>query len=351
VDAPALQDEAAGGGVDLLTPRHARPARNGSCTLGGDAGAPRRGAAFDANRCEPEPFEPEPFLEAIIATMRLRFAKMHGAGNDFVMLDGITQRVELMPAQLRRLADRRFGIGADQILLVEPAQQPGADFRYRIFNADGGEVEQCGNGARCFVCFVHDRGLTHKRAIRVETLGGVIEPRLEDDGQVTVDMGLPVCETSRVPFDAEGLVAREEGRDRLWPLAIHGRTLEFSVLSMGNPHAVQRVDDAERAPVAKDGPVIEHHPRFPRRVNAGFMQVLDRHAIRLRVWERGVGETLACGTGACAAAVAGILRGDLDAPVEVRTNGGVLRIGWEGPGHPVLLTGPAEKVFDGEIEI
>jgi diaminopimelate epimerase len=283
--------------------------------------------------------------------LRLRFTKMQGAGNDFVVLDGITQRVALTEAQRRRLADRRFGVGADQILLVERAQQPGVDFRYRIFNADGGEVEQCGNGARCFVRFVHDRGLTHKRAIRVETLGGLIEPRLEDDGRVTVDMGVPVFEPARVPFDAEGLVAPEEGRERLWPLLVHGRTIEFSVLSMGNPHAVQLVDDVEQAPVAKDGPVIEHHARFPRRVNAGFMQVLDRHAIRLRVWERGVGETLACGTGACAAAVAGILRGVLDSPVAVHTRGGELLIRWASAGDPVLMTGPAETVYEGEIEI
>ncbi len=283
--------------------------------------------------------------------MRLRFAKMQGAGNDFVVLDGITQHVALGESQVRRLADRRFGVGADQILLVERAQQQGVDFRYRIFNADGGEVEQCGNGARCFVRFVHERGLTHKRAIRVETLGGIIEPKLEDDGRVTVDMGVPVFEPSRVPFDPDGLVAREEGRDRLWPLAIHGRTVEFSVLSMGNPHAVQRVDDVERAHVTKDGPVIEHHARFPRRVNAGFMQVLDPHAIRLRVWERGVGETLACGTGACAAAVAGILLGALASPVAVHTRGGELTIRWDGVVYPVLMTGPAETVFEGEIEL
>jgi len=283
--------------------------------------------------------------------MRLRFTKMQGSGNDFVMLDGITQQIGLEAQQFRQLADRRFGIGADQVLLVERAGQPGVDFRYRIFNADGGEVEQCGNGARCFVRFVHDRGLTHKRTIRVETLGGLIEPRLEDDGRVTVDMGVPIFEPVRIPFDAEGLVARCDDRDRLWPLSIHGRTVEFSVLSMGNPHAVQVVDDVEEAPVAKDGPVIEHHARFPRRVNAGFMEVLDRHSVRLRVWERGVGETLACGTGACAAAVAGILRGQLDSPVTVHTRGGALLIGWAGANQAVLLTGPAETVFEGEIEL
>ncbi len=283
--------------------------------------------------------------------MRIRFTKMQGTGNDFVMLDGVTQPLALDSRQLRRLADRRFGVGADQILLVEPTRQPGVDFRYRIFNADGGEVEQCGNGARCFVKFVHDRGLTRKPAIRVETLGGIIEPRLEDDGEVTVDMGIPVFEPARIPFDAEGLVARAEQHDRLWTLAIHGREIEFSVLSMGNPHAVQIVDDIEQAHVTKDGPVIEHHARFPRRVNAGFMQVRGRHEIRLRVWERGVGETLACGTGACAAVVAGILRGVLNMPVTVHTLGGRLRIGWSGINHPVLLTGAAEKVFEGEIDI
>jgi diaminopimelate epimerase len=276
---------------------------------------------------------------------------MQGAGNDFVMLDGIAQPLDLSAAQLRRLADRHFGVGADQILLVERPTAPGADFRYRIFNADGGEVEQCGNGARCFVRFVHDRGLTHRRAIRVETLGGLIEPRLEDDGGVTVDMGAAVFEPERVPFDARGLVAREVGRDRLWPLAIGGRVIEFSVLSLGNPHAVQVVADIERAPVAVDGPAIEHHARFPQRVNAGFIQVRDRHFIHLRVWERGVGETLACGTGACAAAVAGILRGALDSPVTVQARGGELQIRWEGAGHSVLMTGPAETVYQGEIEI
>jgi diaminopimelate epimerase len=234
---------------------------------------------------------------------------------------------------------------------VERAQQPGVDFRYRIFNADGDEVEQCGNGARCFVRFVRDRGLTSKRAIRVETLGGMIEPKLEDDGGVTVDMGVPAFEPSRVPFDAEGLVARAEQRERLWPLDLDGRILEVSVLSMGNPHAVLFVADVESAAVTTDGPLIEHHPRFPRRVNAGFAQALNRRALALRVWERGAGETLACGTGACAAAVAGILRGLLDSPVTVHTRGGDLRIAWPGPGEPVLMTGPAERVFEGEIEI
>lgn len=283
--------------------------------------------------------------------MRLSFSKMHGAGNDFVMIDAVTQRFDLSAEQLRRLADRRFGVGADQILVVEPAARPGVDFRYRIFNADGGEVEQCGNGARCFVKFVHARGLSNKRALRVDTASGVIEPVLEDDGEVTVDMGRPIFEPQQVPFDADGLVAVAQGRARLWPLTVHGHEVLLTVLSMGNPHAVQVVHDVEAAPVAKDGPVLEHHARFPRRVNAGFMQVVDRHTIKLRVWERGAGETLACGTGACAAVVAGIERGLLDSPVAVIARGGRLRIAWQGHGHRVRMTGPAEKVFDGEIDI
>ena len=287
--------------------------------------------------------------------MKLRFTKMQGAGNDFVMLNGIAQPVALTPAQVRRLADRRFGVGADQILLVEPPQNASADFRYRIFNGDGGEVEQCGNGARCFVRFVRDQGLTAKQAIRVGTLGGLIAPQLEPNGDVTVDMGPPAFDPAAVPFDAGNLAALRVGDDEVWPLLVHGREVLVSVLSMGNPHAVQVVASVDDAPVTKDGPVIENHGRFPRRVNAGFMQVMDRHRIRLRVWERGAGETLACGTGACAAAVAGIRRGLLDSPVDVETRGGRLTIQWVGQGetapHPVRLTGPATKVFEGEIEI
>jgi diaminopimelate epimerase len=287
--------------------------------------------------------------------MKLRFTKMQGAGNDFVVLNGITQRIALTGEQVRRLADRRFGVGADQILLVEPARSADADFRYRIFNSDGGEVEQCGNGARCFVRFVRDQGLTDKQAIRVETLGGLISPRLEANGEVTVDMGAPVFKPSAVPFNAEGLVPTLIGRDEAWPLVVKERQVLVSVLSMGNPHAVQIVESVDDAEVAKDGPVIENHSRFPRRVNAGFMQVVDRQHIRLRVWERGAGETLACGTGACAAVVAGIRRGLLTSPVEVETRGGRLTIGWDGQGdgasHPVWLTGPATRVFEGEIEI
>lgn len=283
--------------------------------------------------------------------MKLKFTKMHGAGNDFVVIDAVTQSFDFTPAQWKLLADRRFGVGADQMLVVEKAGRPDVDFRYRIYNADGGEVEQCGNGARAFAKFVTDKGLSDKRAIRVETLSGVIEPRLESDGRITVDMGTPIVEPARVPFDDAGLTPRGEHQDRLWPLEINGRETWFSVVSMGNPHAVQTVDDAESAPVSQDGPAIEHHPRFPKRVNAGFMQVIDRHHVKLRVFERGAGETLACGTGACAATVAGIRRGLLDSPVHVATRGGELTIAWSGGDASVMLTGPAVTVFEGEIDI
>jgi diaminopimelate epimerase len=284
---------------------------------------------------------------------RLRFTKRQGAGNDFVMLNGVTQRVELSPAQLRALADRHFGVGSDQILLVEPSQQPGVDFRYRIFNSDGGEVEQCGNGARCFVKFVHDEGLTTKRAIRVQTLGGLIEPRLQHNGEVTVDMGAPHFDPAAVPFDSTGLTPTIEGKEALWPLDI-GHQATIAVLSMGNPHAVLTVDDVASAPVTIDGPLIEHHRRFPNRVNVGFMKVIDRHRIALRVWERGAGETLACGTGACAAVVSGIRRGLLDTPVKVTARGGELTIDWQnaaGSSRSVQMTGGASTVFTGEIEL
>ena len=276
--------------------------------------------------------------------MILRFTKMHGAGNDFVMLDGVRQRIQLTPEQLRLLADRHFGVGCDQILLVEAAQHPGADFCYRIFNADGGEVEQCGNGARCFVRFVHDLGLTHKREIVVETKAGLITLRMEEDGRVMVDMGAPVFENARIPFNS--------GSDAIiQPLEVAGETVQITALSMGNPHAVQVVEDVEHAPVATQGALIEHHPLFPKRVNAGYMQVVDRGHIKLRVYERGAGETLSCGTGACAAAVAGIRRGLLDERVRVLTKGGVLDIAWAGDGAPVLMTGPAVTVFEGEITL
>ncbi len=276
--------------------------------------------------------------------MRIKFTKMHGLGNDFVVVDAINQDIDLQPAQARFLADRHFGVGCDQILVVEKSARPDADFRYRIFNADGGEVEQCGNGARCFVRFVHEKGLTAKRAIRVETKGGLIEPRLEADGLVTVDMGVPRFEPTRVPFISESDALVQ-------PLHLGDETVEITALSMGNPHAVQVVANVDTAPVAGQGPQIENHPRFPQRVNAGFMQVVGRHAIRLRVFERDAGETLACGTGACAAVAAGIARGLLDSPVRVSTHGGELAIAWGGPGQPVLMTGPAVTVFDSEIEI
>ena len=282
--------------------------------------------------------------------MKLKFTKMQGAGNDFVVVDGVSQVIEINPERARRIADRHFGVGCDQVLLVEKSQQKDADFRYRIWNADGGEVEQCGNGARCFVRFVHDKGLTSKSEIRVETLSGVIVPRLEADGQVTVDMGKPLFDLERVPFDARGLEPVLGGRR--WPIEIAGHEVQVAVLSMGNPHAVQTVPDVDSAPVTTEGPLIEHHPRFPRRVNAGYMQVVARRHIRLRVWERGAGETLACGTGACAAVVAGIREGLLDESVEVDTRGGRLTIRWAGvENDPVWMTGPAVTVFEGEIEI
>ncbi|HAT31797.1 MAG TPA: diaminopimelate epimerase [Janthinobacterium sp.] len=283
--------------------------------------------------------------------MKLTFTKMHGAGNDFIVIDAINQAIAFTPAQWARLADRRFGIGADQILVVEKAVSPDCDFRYRIYNNDGGEVEQCGNGSRAFVKFVVERGLTDKTSIRVETMSGVISPRLEADGGVTVDMGAPVLEAALVPFLNAGLDARPEGRDSLWPLDLPGGEVLVSVVSMGNPHAVQVVADVDLAPLERDGALIEHHPRFPKRVNAGYMQVLERHHIKLRVYERGAGETLACGTGSCAAVVAGIRRGLLDSPVAVTARGGQLSIAWDGEGTPVRLTGPAVTVFEGVIDI
>jgi len=287
--------------------------------------------------------------------MKLKFTKMHGAGNDFVVIDAIHQDIDFSSAQWRQLGDRRFGVGADQILVVERPTQAGCDFRYRIFNSDGGEVEQCGNGSRAFVRFVSEKGLTDKRSIRVQTMAGIIEPRLEDDGSVTVDMGAPVLEPAAVPFDSSGLAGQPEGRDTLWPLDLRlddaGHTVLVSAVSMGNPHAVQVVGDVDTAPVAELGPQIERHPRFPKRVNAGFMQVVERGHVRLRVYERGAGETLACGTGACAAVVAGIRRGLLDSPVRVSARGGELSIAWAGEGQPVYLSGPAVTVFEGEIAI
>jgi len=283
--------------------------------------------------------------------MKLTFTKMHGAGNDFIVVDAINQQVDLSVEQWRRLADRRFGIGADQILVVERPTEAGVDFRYRIFNNDGGEVEQCGNGSRAFVRFVVDKGLTQARSIRVQTMSGIINPRLEDDGSVTVDMGAPRLVPADVPFDVAGLAGMAQGDDMLWSLPVGDETVFVSVVSMGNPHAVQVVDDVDAAPVEETGPLIERHARFPKRVNAGYLQVVDRHAIRLRVFERGAGETLACGTGACAAVVAGIRRGLLDSPVRVSARGGELSIAWAGPGQPVYLSGPAVSVFEGEVEV
>jgi diaminopimelate epimerase len=276
--------------------------------------------------------------------MKIRFTKMHGVGNDFVVIDAIRQSISLTPEQARSLADRHFGVGCDQILIVENSTTADVDFRYRIFNADGGEVEQCGNGARCFVRFVHDHGLTDKTEIRVETRSGIITLRLEASGQVTVNMGVPRLAPEEIPFLSDNDAVVQS-------LDLADRGIAISVVSMGNPHAVQVVANVDTAPVERDGPLIETHPRFPRRVNAGFMQVVDRHAIKLRVFERGSGETLACGSGACAAVVAGIRRELLDSPVRVSTRGGDLSIAWGGPGHPVAMTGPAVAVFEGEIDI
>ncbi|HWX11475.1 MAG TPA: diaminopimelate epimerase [Trinickia sp.] len=286
--------------------------------------------------------------------MKLKFTKMHGAGNDFIVLDGYTRELALSGEQVRALADRHFGIGADQLLLVERPSVPGADFKYRIFNCDGGEVEHCGNGARCFVKFVRDRGLTDKRSVRVQVHGGLITLTMRDNGEVVVDMGRPVFEPARVPFEAGSLEGRREGADTLWPVEAAGATHWVSVVSMGNPHAVQVVDDVEAYPVSSAGPAIERHPRFPQRVNAGFMQIVSRREIKLRVFERGAGETLACGTGACAAVAAGLRRGLLDSPVVVHTHGGTLTIAWDGARDEtaaLAMAGPAATVFEGEIEL
>jgi diaminopimelate epimerase len=265
-------------------------------------------------------------------------------GNDFVVLDATARPLGLTAGQLRLIADRHFGVGCDQILQIEPPRDAGTDFYYRIFNADGGEVEQCGNGARCFVRYAHEKGLTAKTEIRVGTRGGVIVPRLEPDGSVTVDMGVPVFDPERIPFEASEQALT-------YDLELGEKHIEISVLSMGNPHAVQIVADVDSAPVLSEGPLIEHHPRFPQRVNAGYMQIVSRGRIRLRVYERGAGETLACGTGACAAVVAGVTRGLLDARVAVTTRGGDLGISWAGEGKPVMMTGPAVTAFEGEINL
>lgn len=276
--------------------------------------------------------------------MRLRFTKMHGLGNDFVMIDGLTQAVKLGPERLRLIADRHFGIGCDQILVVEAPNKPDMDFRYRIFNSDGGEVENCGNGARCFARFVHDRRLTAKRSIRVETMKSSMVLNLLDDGQVAVDMGVPVLEPAEIPFQAET-------RAPVYSLQVDGEAQTIGAVSMGNPHAVIVVEQTARAPVQALGSRIQQHPRFPEGVNVGFMAVLSRHEIDLRVLERGVGETLACGTGACAAVVAGRLCGMLDEEVKVNLAGGSLRVRWPGEGQSVIKTGPATTVFHGQIQL
>jgi len=287
--------------------------------------------------------------------MQIRFTKMQGAGNDFVVLDETRGLLGLSEAQYRWLADRHFGVGADQVLSVRPSPGPGLDFEYVIHNADGGEVEHCGNGARCFVRYVHGKGLSERNPLRVKVRHGVLELRELEDGRVTVDMGAPVFDLDRVPFDARGLVPETMGNFQCWPLALpYAGDVPMAVLSMGNPHAVLRVDDVESAPVTAWGPLIERHERFPQRVNAGFLQVLDRGTVKLRVYERGAGETLACGTGACAAVVAGIRLGWLDASVDVHTRGGVLTIAWQDSAshhEPVFMTGPATTVFEGEITL
>ncbi len=274
----------------------------------------------------------------------IHFTKMQGLGNDFVVIDAINQLFNPDVTQLRFIADRHFGVGCDQILLVEPARLPQVDFTYRIFNADGSEVEQCGNGARCFARFVHDQGLTTKSEIPVATASGIIHLRLQDDGQVTVNMGAPVFSPARIPFIAETEAS-------VYPLEVAGETLDISVLSIGNPHAVLRVNDVDSAPVIELGEKIESHPRFPQRVNVGFMQILDRQHLRLRVFERGSGETLACGSGACAAVVAGRQQGWLDAKVAVSLVGGELQISWPGGDEPVMMTGPAVSVYEGELNL
>lgn len=276
--------------------------------------------------------------------MTIEFTKMQGLGNDFVVIDAVRQSVDLTSEQLRRLADRHLGVGCDQVLVVEPSGDPEFDFRYRIYNADGGEVEQCGNGARCFARFVREKGLTEKSRIRVVTSGGPMELNVGPDESVNVSIGVPEFEPGGVPFDAPE-------RRPTYDLDVNGRGIEISVLAIGNPHAVLRVEDMRRAPVAELGPLIESHPRFPRRVNAGFMEVVDRGRIRVRVFERGVGETLACGSGACAAAVAGIQSGELDNEVQVEVQGGVLSVHWWGDGQPVWMSGPADTVFDGRIAL
>lgn len=283
--------------------------------------------------------------------MLLRFTKMQGAGNDFVMLNAYDKPLTLTPEQIRFICDRRFGVGCDQMLVVEKSTTPAADFKYRIFNQDGGEVEMCGNGARCFAVFVREQGLTDKRTITCETVKGVIAPTVEDDGRVTVDMGAPHFAPEDVGFDAEGVSRLSRAADTLYQIRAGGEDNWVSIVSMGNPHAVRLVGDVDEAPVETVGEAFQHLERFKNRVNVGFLQIESRSKARLRVYERGVGETLACGSGACAAVVAGIRRGALDDAVEVEMRGGTLRITWDGAGGHVFLTGPAVTVFTGEIDI
>ena len=292
--------------------------------------------------------------------MKVKFTKMQGAGNDFVVLDETRGLLGLTPAQYRFLADRHFGVGADQILSVRPAPTPAVDFAYVIHNADGGEVEHCGNGARCFVRFAREQGLTDKSTLRVQTMNRVLTLALQSDDRVTVDMGAPVFDLAQVPFDATGLSPQTIHSWQKWPLnlasdpSIHAPAapVSIAVLAMGNPHAVQLVDDVDAAPVLQMGPLIEGHARFAKRVNAGFMQLVNRHTVRLRVYERGAGETLACGTGACAAVVAGIRLGLLGSVVDVQTRGGVLTIEWSGKlDQSVMMTGPAITVFESESDV
>ena len=276
--------------------------------------------------------------------MLLRFTKMHGLGNDFMVLDLVSQHAHIQPKHAKQWGDRHTGIGFDQLLIVEAPNNPEVDFRYRIFNADGSEVEQCGNGARCFARFVLDKRLTAKKRIRVETKSGIIVLDVQNDGQVSVDMGPPRFIPAEIPFIADA-------QAQSYPLDVDGQLYSIAAVSMGNPHAVLRVDDVQTAPVHELGPKIENHPRFPQRVNAGFLQVIDRHRANLRVWERGAGETQACGTGACAAAVAAISQGWMDSPVSLDLPGGRLHIEWVGPGKPVLMTGPAVRVYEGQVRL
>src|SRR3989344_5382796 len=276
--------------------------------------------------------------------MLLRFTKMHGLGNDFMVLDLVSQHAHIQPKNAKEGGDRHTGVGFDQLLLVEPPSNPDVDFRYRIFNADGSEVEQCGNGARCFARFVLDKRLTMKRQIRVETSGGIMELDIRADGQISVNMGAPILEPARIPFQADSQALS-------YTVDVEGTQVQLAAVSMGNPHGVLRVDNIDNAPVHTLGPKLEHHPRFPNRANIGFLEVIDRHHAKLRVWERSAGETQACGSGACAAAVAAISQGWMDSPLQLELLGGRLFLEWAGPGHPVMMTGPAVRVYEGQVRL